>query len=168
VWLVCAKKHSGIPSVSYEDAVEEALCFAWIDSVRRSIDADFHEQWFSPRKPRSVWSKPNKLRVARLVKEGLMTPAGLALVDLAKRTGTWNALAHVDSPTEPEPLRAALDAEPRARRNWDALAPSVRKQFLYWLANARREETRGARIKEIVRRVSRNLTLAQPRTAPLK
>src|SRR5688572_6641236 len=101
IWLVYAKKHTGLPSVSYEDAVLEALCFGWIDSLMKSIDDRFHMQMFTPRKPKSAWSATNKARVATLIKSGLMTPAGLAAIALAKKTGTWNAYAHVDTLTIP-------------------------------------------------------------------
>jgi uncharacterized protein YdeI (YjbR/CyaY-like superfamily) len=97
VWLVFAKRHTGIPSLTYDDAVEEALCFGWIDSLRRPIDERFFQQLFTPRKPKSVWSGLNKHRVAHLIEEGLMTPAGMAAIDLANQTGTWGALSHVDT-----------------------------------------------------------------------
>jgi uncharacterized protein YdeI (YjbR/CyaY-like superfamily) len=90
VWLVLAKKHTGIPSLTYEEAVQEGLCFGWIDSLRKSVDDRLYQQLFTPRKPKSVWSLPNRKRVALLVAQGLMTAAGMALVDLARRTGTWD------------------------------------------------------------------------------
>jgi uncharacterized protein YdeI (YjbR/CyaY-like superfamily) len=136
--------------------------------LRRPLDAELHQQWFTPRKPKSLWSKPNRLRVARLIDQGAMTAAGLACVELAKRIGTWDALAHVDSLTPPKELRAALDQRPQAKRNWETMTPTARKHFLYWLANAKREATRGTRIKEIVGLVSRNVTLAQSRGAAVK
>ena len=166
VWLVFAKKHTGIPSLTYEDAVEEALCVGWIDNVRRPIDAQLYQQRFTPRQPKSAWSQLNKARVARMIEQGLMTAAGLALVKHAKRIGTWNALAHVHSLTVPKELRAALDAEPKASANWDAMTPGARKQLLYWLADAKREQTRSTRVKEIVRRVAGRVSPAKARPRP--
>ena len=161
VWLVFAKKHTAIPSLTYDDAVEEALCFGWIDSLRKPLDDRLYQQLFTPRKVRSRWSGLNKTRVARLIEQGLMTRAGMAVVDLARRSGTWDALSHVDTLSEPEELRSALDKNTKARANWEALTPGRRKQFLYWLSNARRQDTRTARVKEIVAAVSRRVAPAE-------
>jgi uncharacterized protein YdeI (YjbR/CyaY-like superfamily) len=161
VWLVSAKKHTGIPSLTYEEAVQEALCFGWIDSLRKPIDDRLYQQLFTPRKPKSVWSAPNKKRVALLVKQGLMTAAGMALVELARRTGTWDALNHVETLTEPPELRAALDKNAKARANWNTLPPGERKRFLYWLSNVKRAATRAARTRQIVSGVARNNNLVQ-------
>jgi uncharacterized protein YdeI (YjbR/CyaY-like superfamily) len=164
VWLVYAKKHTGIPSLTHDEAVEEALCFGWIDSLRRPVDDRFFQQLFTPRKPKSIWSGANKTRVALLIEQGLMTAAGMARVESAKRTGTWDALAHVDSLTEPAELRTALDRNAKARKNWGSLSPGERKRFLYWLSNARREETRAARIQQIVGLVARHGNLLESLT----
>jgi uncharacterized protein YdeI (YjbR/CyaY-like superfamily) len=156
VWLVFAKKHTGIPSLSYEDAVEEALCFGWIDSILKSIDDTYHMQVFTPRKPKSLWSAPNKERAARMIAAGQMTTAGAKAIELAKATGTWEALAHVEALTVPPELQKAIDADAAAKKNWAALTPGRRKMFLYWLNNAKRPETRARRINEIVDRLARN------------
>ena len=167
VWLVFAKKHTGLASLSYEDAVEEALCFGWIDSVMKSIDDRFHMQKFTPRKAKSVWSGPNRARAARLLELGLMTPAGLAAVGLAKKTGTWNANSHVEALTVPPELQRALDADPEAKKNWPAYSPSARKSFLHLLNNAKRPETRAKRIHEIVTIVGRNVSMTALRQAAM-
>lgn len=166
VWVVFAKKHTGIPSLTYDDAVEEALCFGWIDGVRHAVDAEFYEQRFSPRRPKSVWSGPNKGRVARMIEQGLMTSAGLALVKLAQRIGTWDAVAQVQSSTVPKELRVALDANARARATWDALSPGARKQLLSWLSSAKREQTRSARVQKILARMGRNATAEKSAPRP--
>jgi uncharacterized protein YdeI (YjbR/CyaY-like superfamily) len=167
VWLVFAKKHTGLPSLSYDDAVEEALCFGWIDSLVKSLDDRFHMQMFTPRKAKSVWSAANRARVARLVKDGLMTPAGLALVALAKKTGRWDALAHVESLTVPPELQSAIEANAKAKRNWPTYSPSARKGFLYALNNAKRPETRQRRIREIVDVVARQVSMTELREAAM-
>src|SRR6185436_3063300 len=150
VWLVFAKKHTGIPSLSYNDVVEEALCYGWIDSLLHPIDEDLYKQMFTPRKPKSVWSMANKARVERLIAAGLMTAAGITLVALAKTNGQWNAMDHTASLTMPPDLKKAIQANAAARKNWLTYSPSMRKGFLYRLASAKRPETRAARIAQIV------------------
>lgn len=150
IWLVYAKKHTGVPSLSYNDAVEEALCYGWIDSLIHPIDESFYKQMFTPRKPTSVWSAANKARVERLVAAGLMTAAGMAPIALAKKTGKWSAMDHVSSLAMPPDLQQAIDANAAARKNWLAYSPGMRKGFLYRVASAKRPETRAARIAQIV------------------
>jgi uncharacterized protein YdeI (YjbR/CyaY-like superfamily) len=161
IWLVYAKKHSGIPSLSYNDAVEEALCYGWIDSLIHPIDEDRYKQLFTPRKPKSAWSAANKARVERLIASGLMTAAGMALVALARTNGKWSALDHVAALTVPPDLKRALDADAAARKNWPAYSPGMRKGFLYRVASAKRPETRAARIAQIVETVARNISRAE-------
>ena len=153
-----AKKHTGLPSLSYNDAVEEALCFGWIDSLMNPIDGDFYMQLFTPRKATSSWSALNRTRVARLIESGQMTPAGKKLIDVAKKRGTWTALAHVEELQEPPELRRALNANAAAKKNWPACTPGRRKMFLYWLNDAKRAETRAARIAKIVDMVARKVS----------
>src|SRR5882757_9456012 len=112
VWLVYAKKHSRLPSLTYHDAVEEALCFGWIDSKINPIDDVFYMQMFTPRKPKSAWSGLNKTRVERLLAAGLMTSAGLAAVKAAQSSGTWDATKHVEDLTIPPDLETAIKANP--------------------------------------------------------
>src|SRR4051812_13079362 len=150
VWLIYYKKDSGKTRVSYNDAVEEALCFGWIDTTLNPIDEKLYAQLFTPRKPKSTWAASNKTRVERLNADGLMTDAGLAAIEVAKTNGSWTSIDHVATITVPPELQTALDASKTATKNWPAYSPSCRKQFLFWLAGAKRAETRAARIKEIV------------------
>jgi len=150
VWLLFAKKHSGLSSPSYNDAVEEALCFGWIDGLTNAIDDKRYKQLFTPRKPRSAWAQSNKARVARMIEQGLMTPAGRAAIETAKRNGHWETLDHVEALTVPRELQRAINADAFASKHWPTFTDSQRKQFLYWLASAKREETRAKRIEQIV------------------
>jgi uncharacterized protein YdeI (YjbR/CyaY-like superfamily) len=158
VWLVYAKKHAGIPSLTYNDAVEEALCFGWIDSKINPIDADFYMQVFTPRKLKSAWSPLNKARVERLVAAGLMTAAGLAMVKAAKDSGTWDATKHVEELTIPPDLEKAIKANPDAARHWASYSASRRKAVLYRLAGAKRAETRARYLQEIIENMARNMS----------
>jgi uncharacterized protein YdeI (YjbR/CyaY-like superfamily) len=150
VWLVYYKKESGKTRVTYDEAVEEALCFGWIDSVVNSIDEFCYKQLFTPRKPKSNWSKLNKERVERLTAAGLIEPAGQLLIDLAKSTGTWEALDGVEALEVPPDLAEAFAANPTARTYWEGFSRSVRRGILEWLLNAKRPETRAARVTQIV------------------
>jgi uncharacterized protein YdeI (YjbR/CyaY-like superfamily) len=157
-WLIYAKKHTGLPSLTYNDAVEEALCFGWIDSKVNSIDDALYMQVFTPRKPTSAWSALNKARIERLVAAGLMTAAGLALVKIAKRRGTWAAADQVDALAIPSDLRKAIDANPDAKRNWTSYSLRMRKGFLNRVAAAKRPETRARHVHDIVEIVARNMS----------
>lgn len=161
VWLRFAKKRSGMTSVSYTDAVEEALCFGWIDGLARPLDETFYLQLFTPRKPRSLWAQSNKTRAARLIADGLMTPSGLAAIETAKANGSWDALSAAEALTLPSDLKKALNAAPRARRHWPQFTESQRKQFLFYLATAKRPVTRARRISEIVSWAARKVTPGQ-------
>lgn len=156
VWLLYYKKASGRPSVGYAEAVEEALCFGWIDSKINSVDEASYKQVFTPRKAGSTWSRLNKERVARLVEEGLMTAAGLAKIEAAKRDGSWESLDRVEAFEVPPDLRKALDADERAAKNFAAFNNSTRKRILHRIEAARRPETRARRIEEAVERAARN------------
>ena len=157
VWLVSFKKATGKPRVEYADAVEEALCFGWIDSLVRTLDDDRAMQLFSPRKPRSAWSQSNKLRVEKLIDGGLMRPAGLAKIEQARRDGSWDMYAVAESLELPADLRAAFEAGPRgARSNWDGFSPSSRRAILWWVHSAKRPETRAQRIAQVVSEAARN------------
>jgi uncharacterized protein YdeI (YjbR/CyaY-like superfamily) len=124
IWLVLAKKDSGLPSLTVEDAVEEALCFGWIDSVPNKMDDARYKLLLSPRKPKSNWSKVNKQRVARMIKAGLMTDAGMNMIMLAKKTGTWSALNDISKLTLPGDLKTALATYPKAAIYFEAFPPS--------------------------------------------
>jgi uncharacterized protein YdeI (YjbR/CyaY-like superfamily) len=151
IWLLLAKKAAGPGWLSYEEAVEEALCVGWIDGLAKAWDTRFQALRFTPRKKDSVWSEPNKARVRRLVRAGRMTEGGLALVRHAKRTGSWTApRVNVDPARLPPELAAALEARPAARAHFVALPPGQRRMALEWLASAKRPETRARRIAELV------------------
>jgi len=154
VWLAIGKKGNTVTTLNYEQAVEEALCFGWIDSTVRKLDDARYKQLFSRRKPGSTWSRINKERVARLEAEGKIAPAGLAAVELAKQNGSWNMLDQVESLIVPDDLARALASNPTALENFEAFAPSARKMFLYWIANVKRPEKRAERIAETVRRAA--------------
>lgn len=149
-WVGVGKKGGRVTSLTYDDAVEEALCFGWIDSTVNKIDADRFRQLFTPRKPRSSWALSNKARVARLVAEGRMTPAGMAVVEAAKRDGSWDLLEDVENLVMPADLEAALAAEPGAAAGFERLPESQRKMTLYWVQSAKRPKTRARRITATV------------------
>jgi len=156
VHLVGWRKGSGQSSVAYEDAVEEALCVGWIDSVAGRLDEDRSLQWFSPRRPGSGWARSNKERVGRLIAAGQMLPAGLAAIEEAKQNGTWSMLDDVENLVVPDDLAAALDAHPHAREHWDAFGRSPRRAVLVWLVQAKRPETRARRIVETAEHAAQN------------
>ena len=161
VWLVYAKKHSGLPSLTYNDAVEEALCFGWIDNKINPIDDDFYMQMFTPRKPKSAWSRLNKDRIERLLAGGLMTAAGLAVVKAAKASGAWDANEPAEKLIVPPDLERAIKANPEARRNWASYTDSRRKGVLFRLAGAKRPETRAKYLQQIVENMARHLSAAE-------
>jgi uncharacterized protein YdeI (YjbR/CyaY-like superfamily) len=160
IWLVFAKKHTGLPTVSYEEAVQEALCFGWIDSLMKSIDDRFHMQMFTPRKAKSAWSATNKARLAKLIKAGAMAPAGLAAVQQAKKTGSWNSYEAVDKLTIPPELKRAFDANPEAKKNWSTYSASAQRSFLHMVNNAKRAETREKNIKRVIDYVARKVSMS--------
>jgi uncharacterized protein YdeI (YjbR/CyaY-like superfamily) len=155
-WLVTWRPRSGRVSLDYEAAVEEALCFGWVDSTGGRVDDERGKLYFAPRKPRSVWAASNKARVARLIAERRMAPAGLAAIERAKANGSWETLDAVERLEVPEDLAAALDIRPPAAVNFAAFPPSARKMLLGRVALARRPETRAARITEIAEAAARN------------
>src|SRR5260221_1517251 len=150
IWLVFDKKTAREDRLKYGDAVEEALCFGWIDSTLNPIDQAQYMQLFTPRKPKSGWSKLNKDRIARLTEQGLIMKAGFDAIELAKKNGSWSYLDQIEAMVIPVDLATALKAKPIAARNFEALARFSRKQFLYWINGGKREETRKHRIKIVV------------------
>ena len=161
VWMISFKRATGKPRVEYDEAVEEALCFGWIDSKGGKIDDERTMLWFAPRNKRSGWSRPNKERIERLITAGLMAPAGLAKIAAAKEDGSWSALDAVEALELPPDLDAALAANPAARQYWDAFPRSVKRGILEWIANARRPETRARRVEETVRLAADNIRANQ-------
>ena len=157
VWLIHYKKHTGEPCLPYEDAVEEALCFGWIDGLLRRIDDEKYILRYSPRRKKSVWSDLNKQRVEKLIEQGRMTGAGLAKVRQAKENGEWDkAMSRDEDPPVPSDLERALAANMNARTNFYNFAPSYQKQYIWWITNAKKTETRARRIEETVRRSGQN------------
>lgn len=161
VWLIIYRKESKTPSVYYPEAVDEALCFGWIDSVPNKRDAESYYQFFAKRNPKSKWSKINKEKVARLIDAGLMQPAGYAMIELAKQRGTWAALDAVDSLQIPDDLNALFAKNKTAFRNWENFPPSARRGILEWILNAKRPETRQKRIEETVSLAEKNIRANQ-------
>jgi uncharacterized protein YdeI (YjbR/CyaY-like superfamily) len=155
IWLAYYKKSSGKRSVTYAEALDEALCFGWIDSTVRRLDEEKFMQRYTPRRPGSIWSTLNKKHIARLAAAGRMAPAGLAKVAAAKKDGSWNKLNAIDSikPETPADLEAALRKRPGARAKWEAQPPSQKKMYSWWVIQAKRPETRARRVEETVRRV---------------
>jgi len=150
VFLVYRKKAAGRGNLSYDDAVEEALCFGWIDSRVNTIDATRYRQVFTRRKPKSAWSKLNKQRLEVLIPAGLMHEAGLKAIDRAKRDGSWELLDASEDLVMPDDLAAALDKDKIARTNYDAFTDGRKKSVLRAVYGAKRPETRAARVKEVV------------------
>jgi len=159
VWLRFYRKSSAKPSVRYDEAVEEALCHGWIDSVVRSLDDESYVQLFTPRKPKSAWSRTNKERVERLIAAGLMTDAGLEKIEAARQSGSWTSLDSVEALEVPEDFRRALARNRKARSNFEKLSPSRKKQLLYRINAARRPETRKKRIDEAIAAAAANRPL---------
>jgi len=157
VWLIIYKKDSTKPSVYYPEAVEEALCFGWIDSKANKRDSESRFQYFARRNPRSKWSQLNKQRVKKLIQSGHMQKAGLAMIELAKKTGTWTALKEIDAIKIPGDLQKAFQRNKTAHKNFNAFPPSSRKIILLWIQDARRPETRKQRIMETVALASKNV-----------
>lgn len=149
VWLLYYRQGSGRPSITWSEAVDEALCFGWIDSTVRPIDDLTYKQYFAPRKPKSNWSKINKQKVERLIAEGRMRPAGLAAIEQARRNGSWANLDNVEAMVMPDDLTNALDALPGARAYVDGLSKTRRWELLYWINGAKRESTRADRVRQI-------------------
>jgi uncharacterized protein YdeI (YjbR/CyaY-like superfamily) len=151
VWLITYKKTAGKPRIDYEEAVEEALCFGWVDSKPGKVDEERSKLWFAPRKSKSGWSWPNKERIERLLKAKLMQPAGLAKIEAAKKDGSWVALDAVEDLVVDADLATALAAYPKAAQNFEAFPRSAKRGILEWIALAKRTETRAARIAETAR-----------------
>jgi uncharacterized protein YdeI (YjbR/CyaY-like superfamily) len=155
VWLVLWRQRSGRAGLTYEESVLEALCFGWIDGKSAGLDDERTMLRFSPRKRGSGWARSNKLRVERLLAEGLMTEAGLALVEEARRDGSWTKLDAVEDLVVPDDLAAALAAHPGARETWDGFSRSVRRAALARIVEAKRPETRARRVAETARLTAR-------------
>ncbi|MFC1933264.1 YdeI family protein [Chloroflexota bacterium] len=158
VWLIHYKKNSGKSSVSYNDALEEALCFGWIDSIMKSIDDEKFILKYSPRKTKSIWSKRNKEKAEKLIKIGKMTHAGLIKIEEAKNNGFWdNAYTNKDRGEIPEDLNNALLQNKDAWENFHNFANSYWNAYIGWVNSAKTEKTRKRRIAEVVNRSRLNM-----------
>lgn len=145
IWLICYKKHSSKPRIPYDDAVEEAICFGWIDSIIQKIDEEKFAQKFTPRKNTRNWSDANKKRVKKMIRQGKMTEAGLAKIHESVNLEIPESRPEPDTPPE---FQEALLANDKAREFFDSLAPSYRRQYIGWISSGKREETRRKRVKE--------------------
>lgn len=150
IWLIYYKKKSNVSTVSYSDAVDEALCFGWIDSKTKPLDKQSFMQFFSRRKEKSVWSKVNKEKIERLTKEGLMTKAGFDCIEIAKQNGSWTILDEAEALVIPADLETAFETKQNAKSYFFSLSRSDKRNILQWLVLAKRQETRDKRIAEIV------------------
>lgn len=149
VWLTFYKKETGKPSLAYEDSVEEALCFGWIDSIIKKVDHEKYQRKFTPRKPDSKWSDLNKRRVRKMIEQGRMTPVGLAKIKAARQSGMWDKPYRPQISIEmPEELKQALKRHKQAEAFFNQLAATYQKQYILWIQMAKRPETRERRIKE--------------------
>jgi uncharacterized protein YdeI (YjbR/CyaY-like superfamily) len=168
IWLVYYKKGAEKKSVTYEEALDEALCYGWIDSVVRALDAERYIQRWTPRKPGSIWSARNKKSIARLLAEGRMREPGLAKVREAKREGSWTTTDTIDRDREtPAELLDALAAQPGAREKFDALSPSQRKLWGWWIQSPKQLETKKRRGEAAVEWIlaGRKVGIETPRLA---
>ncbi|PBQ30581.1 hypothetical protein CNR22_01935 [Sphingobacteriaceae bacterium] len=151
IWLIIYRKESNVPSIYYPEAVDEALCFGWIDSKPNKRDDESYYQFFSIRNPKSNWSKVNKDKVANLIKDGLMTASGQYLIDLAKQNGTWTALDDVEKIILPKDLETLFKKNKKARLNFSNFPRSAKRGILEWILHAKKPETRKKRIEETVK-----------------
>ena len=150
VWLIMHKKSSKTPNLQWSEAVDHALCYGWIDSIRRPIDEIKFKQYFTKRKAVSNWSKINKEKIQKLIASGLMQQAGLESIEVAKKNGSWTILDSVENLEIPNDLELEFSKAPTAKKYYTSLSKSIQKQMLYWIISAKRAETRQRRIKEIV------------------
>ena len=157
VWLVFYKKKSPNYNLSWSESVDEALCFGWIDSTKRTIDSEKYKQHFSKRKAKSNWSKANKDKVKTLIDQGLMKEAGYKSIEIAKENGSWTILDGVEELTIPEDLKKEFGNYRGSIEYFENLSTSVKKAMLYWVISAKRKETRQKRIVEIAKNASKNL-----------
>ncbi len=157
VWLKLAKKNTGITSVTYEEALDIALCYGWIDGQKGSFDEQYWLQKFTPRGPKSIWSKINTEKVERLIANGDMKPAGLKAIELAKQDGRWNAAYHSQKNSSvPEDFQSALDQNKKAKEFFATLKSAERYSFLFRIQTAKKAETRAKRIQQFVEMLARN------------
>ena len=161
VWAVEWRRASGRTPVDYEDLVAAALAHGWIDGMRRVVDDERAEMWFTRRRPGSQWTRLSKERVARVEASGRMTEAGRAVVERAKADGTWSLLDEIEDGVVPADLLAAFSARPGSREHFDSFTPGVRRSILAWIVQARRPETRAARVAATAEQAERGVPAHQ-------
>jgi uncharacterized protein YdeI (YjbR/CyaY-like superfamily) len=160
IWILTFKTHTGKKCLRYPEALDEALCFGWIDSRLRRIDDERHAWRFAPRRTGSIWSLSNRNRAEKLMKDGRMTAHGLKKIEAAKKSGKWDrASAPRKPPRMPKELKEALMKNEKAWRNFQALAKSYKTAYIYWVSTAKRDETRRKRIQMVVERTEKNLKM---------
>ena len=157
VWLIFYKKKSPNHNLNWSESVDEALCFGWIDSVKRTIDTEKYQQYFSKRKAKSNWSKINKDKVKILIEQGLMKEEGYKSIEIAKKNDSWTILDEVEALVIPEDLKGEFENYKGSMEYFDSLSKSAKKILLYWVISAKRKETRQNRILEIAENASGNL-----------
>lgn len=157
VWLIIYHQKSKTPSVHYAESIEHSLCYGWIDSKAVKRDEESFYLCFTPRKPKSNWSKVNRERVTRMTEQGLMRPAGQAMIDLAKETGTWDGLAAAQDTIVPDDLQKLFSKNKKAFSNFEAFAPSSKRVILEWITKAKKPETRQQRILQTVELAAMNV-----------
>lgn len=153
VWLVTPRRSVDAP-FGYDDAVCEALRYGWIDAVVKTLDEQRSMQWFTPRRPGSGWSRPNKVRIERLEREGRLEASGRAVIDAAKADGTWTLLDEVEDLVVPADLAVAFDAHPGSRATWEGFSASARKAMLAWIVTAKQDSTRARRVEQVAARAA--------------
>jgi uncharacterized protein YdeI (YjbR/CyaY-like superfamily) len=156
IYLIFYRVNSEFESMRWEEAVQVALCYGWIDSTVRKLDKERRIQVFSPRKDKSIWSKINKNYIEKLIKENLIHESGLAKIETAKQNGSWDSLNAIDDLIVPDDLKLAFEKNTIAFENYQNFSPSYKKNYLYWLYQAKREETRKNRIAQIISLCSLN------------
>jgi uncharacterized protein YdeI (YjbR/CyaY-like superfamily) len=157
IWLKLAKKDSGIPSVTYDEAVDAALCYGWIDGQKKGYDDKYWLQKFTPRGPKSIWSRINTEKAERLIASGEMKPAGMTAIESARQDGRWEAAyASQKNSSIPEDFQAALDQNAKAKAFFSTLKSAERYSILFRIHNAKRPETRARRIQQFVEMLERN------------
>jgi uncharacterized protein YdeI (YjbR/CyaY-like superfamily) len=161
LWVVYAKKTSGLPGPTYDEMVRAILRFGWVDSIPGKVDVQRSKLYVSPRKPTSAWSQSNKVRVDELIASGLMLPAGLAAIDLAKANGSWSLIDAAQNAEIPDDLEAEFRNHPGARENFDAFPRGVRKRILEWISLAKTPPTRAKRVAETAELAAQNIRANQ-------
>lgn len=157
VWLIFYKKKSPSYNLSWSESVDEALCFGWIDSVKKTIDTEKYRQYFSKRKAKSNWSKINKDKVKTLIEQGLMKEAGYKSIEIAKENDSWTFLDQVEDLVIPADLKAEFENYKGSMEYFDSLSKSIKKILLYWVISAKRKETRQKRVLEVAENASKKL-----------